>query len=79
MSKGWEAVRNPPAPLRKSWPPVLQGVPEREMEAVEPTMSSGLSEMSSPSSSVLWLPSDSLRKHSGGAEEKDRVSEPWGE
>ena len=61
---GWEAVRKPPVPLRNSWPPVLQGAPAREMrEAVEEVMSSGLSEMSSmllPSSSVLWLPSDSL-------------------
>lgn len=30
-NSGWEVVRNPLEPFRISWPPVLQGTPEKEM------------------------------------------------
>jgi len=68
-SSGWELVRNPPVLLRISWP-VLQGALVRDMrEALELPVSreAGLSVISSrspllASSSVLWFPSDSLKK-----------------
>lgn len=68
-SSGWELVKNPPVLLRISWP-VLHGAPQSDIrEALELPVSwaAGLSAISSrspllASSSVLWFPSDSLKK-----------------